>query len=898
MKTQPFFRYFAKKLVHWQRQYKKICRLYLFCIHAHDKKQYREKASGMAVFSKKKTSFKIITFPKSKERPLDYALGRAQLDSKGVSPLIFIIAVISLTVVIGHDLYNQPQLEVGMLAPQTLIASKSDQVEDKKATEEKQKAIISSSVPVLMLDKKANQEVERNLQQQLNDIKEIRKIAGRFPYLETYILSISTQRYLRSVSDYEWEALKVAVQNNYNPEVKIKIGNGNENSYDVQKNTYPSPSSGWEINKKILSPTFNAIGNMGEISSPLFKDSTSTIKDIPKNQNIEFNIALGELNTQRIAGFSDNISSLILTIDKARKQYLEASNKLLSLQSINPQPVYQETALLNMPDDDWEKAHSTILDVARLILAQGIPSGLPEDILQSCISLHLHPNISTETESLAKTILLGNLKANLKPNWDKTKQLQESKIQPVILIVNKGDILVNKGEKINGRHLVLLEHYQLNIRQVNKQGLFLLGTAVTIAVIFFAYINHRFKYSLRKGDQLLILLLALSTPLVITLGTTYTTWSAIGLLLGNLYGTSLGVTVVGLLGIILPLSMKIAKIPLIAGTVGGILGTILACRLRSREELALLGIAIALTEGGVYLLLNILLGRAFGSGWYVILTESGLLALSGLAWSIIALGLSAYLEKIFDLVPPIRLAELSNPNRPLLKRLATETPGTFQHTLFVATLAEAAAKRMGCNVELVRAGTLYHDIGKMHDPLGFIENQMGGPNKHDTDIKNPWKSAAIIKKHVSEGLFMARKHSLPSAIQAFIPQHQGTMQIAYFYHQAQEIAKDNPSIVVDEADFRYDGPIPQSKETAIVMLADSCEAALRSLKDVSPEKALAMINNILRARWQDNQLLDSGFQREDMTIIAETFVLVWQQFHHKRIAYPKLKSSPEKGTNA
>jgi putative nucleotidyltransferase with HDIG domain len=311
--------------------------------------------------------------------------------------------------------------------------------------------------------------------------------------------------------------------------------------------------------------------------------------------------------------------------------------------------------------------------------------------------------------------------------------------------------------------------------------------------------------------------------------------------------------------------------------------------LRSREELALLGVAIALTQGGIYLIFKVLLGAAFGVGWYVILQEAVLFALSGLVWSVVALGLSPYLEKIFDLITPIRLAELSNPNRPLLQKLATETPGTFQHTLFVATLAEAAAKELGCNVELVRAGTLYHDIGKMHDPLGFIENQMGRPNKHDTEIKDPWKSAEIIKKHVTEGLVMAKKHSLPNAIQAFIPEHQGTMAIAYFYHQAQQMAKENPNIVVNEADFRYDGPIPQSRETGIVMLADSCEAALRSLTDTTPEQALKMLNNILRARWQDGQLADSGLTREEMTKIAQIFVEVWQQFHHKRIAYPKSK---------
>jgi cyclic-di-AMP phosphodiesterase PgpH len=315
----------------------------------------------------------------------------------------------------------------------------------------------------------------------------------------------------------------------------------------------------------------------------------------------------------------------------------------------------------------------------------------------------------------------------------------------------------------------------------------------------------------------------------------------------------------------------------------------MAHRLRSREELALLGVAIALTEGGVYLIFKLIITAAFGSVSYAVLREAGLFGLSGLIWSILALGLSSYLEQLFDLVTPSRLAELANPNRPLLKRLATEAPGTFQHTLFVSSLAEAAAKQLKCNVELVRAGTLYHDIGKMHDPLGFIENQMGKPNKHDTEINDPWKSARIIKKHVSEGIAIARKHRLPTAIQAFIPEHQGTMLIAYFYHAAQQMAEENPRIKIDEADFRYDGPIPQSRETGIVMLADSCEAALRSLKDATPEKALVMINNILRAKWQDNQLVDSGLTREEMTKIAQIFVEVWEQFHHKRIAYPKSK---------
>lgn len=283
----------------------------------------------------------------------------------------------------------------------------------------------------------------------------------------------------------------------------------------------------------------------------------------------------------------------------------------------------------------------------------------------------------------------------------------------------------------------------------------IIAVVVTIAIAIFIWLERKSHNYLRQRDYLLVLLLTVTVPGVLAIGLPHTTWSAIGLLLGSFYGPTVGFTVVGLLLLILPFSMETSNVLLLAGAVGGMLSSYIAHRLRSREELALLGVITALTQGGIYLLLKIFTGGVFGSGWYIF-QEAGLFAVSGLSWSIVALGLSPYLETLFDLITPIRLAELANPNRPLLKRLATETPGTFQHTLLVATLAEAAAQELGCNVELVRAGTLYHDIGKMHDPLGFIENQMGNPNKHETEIKDPWKSAALIKKHVTEGLLMAK----------------------------------------------------------------------------------------------------------------------------------------------
>ncbi|MCZ8163465.1 MAG: HDIG domain-containing protein, partial [Microcystis sp. LE19-196.1B] len=399
-------------------------------------------------------------------------------------------------------------------------------------------------------------------------------------------------------------------------------------------------------------------------------------------------------------------------------------------------------------------------------------------------------------------------------------------------------------------------------------------------------VAQRLHRPLRHRDFLLLGLLSFTTPILAIANIPFTNLAAVGLLVSSFYGPTLAVTQVLLTAGLSLFSIQGISADLIAGTIGGLLAAMIAAKLRSRDELSLLGMGIGVSQGGVYLLTYLIVSATASTIIYTLLPTALVYGLSGIAWTVIALGLSPYLERCFDVVTPIRLVELSNPNCSLLKRLATEAPGTFQHTLFVACLAEAAARKLHCNVELIRTGTLYHDIGKMHDPLGFIENQMGGPNKHD-EINDPYVSAEIIKKHVSEGLVMARRHGLPRVVRDFIPEHQGNLLISYFYQQALQKSAQNGQEIVDEAAFRYDGPIPQSRETAIVMLADSSEAALRSLKEASPEQAMDMIKKIFQARWRDQQLVDSGIRQEELPIIAEVFVQVWQQFHHQRIAYPK-----------
>jgi putative nucleotidyltransferase with HDIG domain len=467
-----------------------------------------------------------------------------------------------------------------------------------------------------------------------------------------------------------------------------------------------------------------------------------------------------------------------------------------------------------------------------------------------------------------------------------------SALETVKVSARKGDVIIQTGEVINQQQFVLLDGYGLSQRQINWEGLLRAAGLVSGALVIFCTVSNRIHRPLRRRDHILLCLLSISAPMLSLVDPYYSNLPAIGLLTSSFYGPTLAVTQVALVGGLSAFAVETITWEFyLAGLSAAVLAGVMAGRLRSRDDLAILGGGIGLMQGGVYFAGYLILSASATTIWYAVLPGALVYGLLGLAWAVMAIGVSPYLERIFDVVTPIRLVELSNPNCPLLQRLAKEAPGTFQHTLFVACLAESAARELRCNVELVRTGTLYHDIGKMHDPLGFIENQMGAPNKHD-QIADPYVSADIIKKHVSEGLVMARRYNLPQVVRDFIPEHQGQMLISYFYLQAKEAAKKAGLPAIQESDFRYAGPIPQSRETGIVMLADSCEAALRSLKDANPEVAMGMINRIFKARWRDNQLKDSGLKYEELPVIAEVFVRVWQQFHHQRIAYPKAALDP------
>ncbi len=266
-----------------------------------------------------------------------------------------------------------------------------------------------------------------------------------------------------------------------------------------------------------------------------------------------------------------------------------------------------------------------------------------------------------------------------------------------------------------------------------------------------------------------------------------------------------------------------------------------------------------------------------------ILTEFSFIAVNSILSPIITFGLLIFFEKVFGIATDLTLLELSDFNQPLLRELSQKAPGTFHHSIIVGTLAEKAAEAVNANPILARVGAYYHDIGKTLKPEYFIENTMD-PHKSKHDWLPPDISVQVVVSHVTDGIELARKHHLPQRIIDFIPMHHGTTLVAYFYGKA--LRRPFATGDLSEDDYRYDGPKPRSKETAIVMLADSVEAATRSLQEKSLENVNAMIDAIVKSRYEEGQLDETNLTFSDLTKIKESFLAVLSGIYHQRIEYP------------
>lgn len=301
-------------------------------------------------------------------------------------------------------------------------------------------------------------------------------------------------------------------------------------------------------------------------------------------------------------------------------------------------------------------------------------------------------------------------------------------------------------------------------------------------------------------------------------------------------------------------------------------------------------IPAALGMAAVDFVTTISLGFFFGEGYSAeLLLQSGIGAVTGLLSMIVAVGSLPFWENMFEAITPLRLMELTNPNNELLRKLMIEAPGTYHHSLIVANLAETAVYDIGGNTALARAGAYYHDVGKLRYPQFFAENQ-SGHNPHDE--LPPEKSAKIITGHTKGGLELAERYKLPPVVRDMIVEHHGNSLVKFFYFKALKLyGAEN----VNEADYRYQGRIPSSRESAVVMLADTVEAAVRSMlgHGKTMEEAEAAVKNLMKDKLDDGQLNNSGLTLNELETIRLAFLKVFHGMYHERVSYPEQKEIQE-----
>lgn len=585
-----------------------------------------------------------------------------------------------------------------------------------------------------------------------------------------------------------------------------------------------------------------------------------------------------ELLAQKSELAPSTYQKLIAKIAIARQRYQTAQQSLLA------SPELFRGRLLNLSKAEWQASKIAARRSLEDILANGVVAGLPPEVKQYRITNSQYLPQDTTQRLLVIDLISMVLVPNLQPDYlarqNRVARVLES-LQPQMITIKAGAVIVRAGQEITEREFIFLDELQLTQRRPNFWGIGFTVLAVAGSMVVFKLsVMAQLKLKCRDllGIAIVVCSSMIATVVISNTAIAFIPLASMAMILGSFYGSRLATVTTGLSSGLVAIAISPTLVAYLPMFLGGLVAAILTNRPNTRSRISLNGVAVALVQTGTYLTLAIFLGNVAP----LVLGLNALqYAASGLLASVIALGAIPYLEQICYAITPIRLAELANLDRPLLQKLVTEAPGTFQHTLFVANLAEAGARALGADTALVRTGTLYHDIGKTIHPEYFIENQMGLTNPHEI-LDNPWASADIIREHVTGGLKLAQKYHLPPLLQTFIPEHQGTIVISYFYHQAQ---LRSPLALEDE--FRYIGPIPQSRETGIVMLADASEAALRSLgSETTLEEATAMMLRIFNSRWQQGQLANSGLTQEDLEKLAPVFIQVWRQRNHGRIKYP------------
>lgn len=552
--------------------------------------------------------------------------------------------------------------------------------------------------------------------------------------------------------------------------------------------------------------------------------------------------------------------------------------------------------LLSMPDSGWQRISAEVIAVVDLAMRSEIRDMNVNEVkarLPALVAIDLNEVQTALVSQIAQNFIVPNQARN-DAATQQVRLAARDKIEPRVRQIEAGQTIVRQGEVASPLQIEALD--QLSLRQ-SSIGWGDIGGRLIISIVSALLMGlylWRFEPDLVARPRNLFLLLLLLIAFLIlaklivpnrtVLPFLYPS-AALAMLLTVLLGPGLALTstvlLAGLIGIIANGSMEITTYV----AAGGVVATLALGRVERLNAFFLTGLYVALVNIAIILAFRLPGGSTDPLGLLTLLAAAAING--GLSASLTLAGFFV-VGNLFDITTTLQLLELARPTQPLLNDLLHKSPGTYHHTLMVANLAEQAAERIGANALLTRVGAFYHDVGKTTRPYMFVENQVEGTNVHDQ--LDPRTSAEIIVNHVKDGLELARRNRLPTRVRAFIPEHHGTMRVSFLYQKAIESASNGK---VDEAAFRYPGPKPQSKETALLMLADGCEAAVRASRPATPEEMNEIIRKVIADRISWGQLDECPLTLADLDKVRQSFATTLQGLFHPRLRYPDRFTKPD-----
>ncbi len=594
-------------------------------------------------------------------------------------------------------------------------------------------------------------------------------------------------------------------------------------------------------------------------------------------------------NAAVVANEASQLGAAISTITRTRTDAaIPRDQRIVALTRIPDSPLGGPVAqdLIDMPVAEWDAMSR---ELERLLATLYTP-GIREEQLEQAradVPKVLPSGWSERQKRAAAELLRPHLEVSEVADGPATAAAQaaaRANVSPVQVQVAAGEVVVREGQVVAPQDVEKLRALGLSNTGLDLKGAFgLLVWGILIAGVLGLFAERYAQESWADDRRVVLVGLSLLAITIAgrvlvpghSLAVYFVPWASVAMMLTILVGgrTALATQIAGALHV----GIMSGQVELVSYVlVPALLGMAAVRRATTAREFV---------AGGLYLIGGnlgvigsfLLVGRTTDVIGFLQLGTAGIV--SGVTSGLFAFGGMVLLGHLFRITTVFELRELADPNHPLLRQLLLRTPGTYHHSLLVANLAERAAEVVGADTLLARVGAYYHDIGKMRNPVAFIENQTGHNPHEELD---PQVSASIVSAHIRDGLALAERYHLPPQIREIIPGHHGTSLIKYFHQKA--VAQGGE---VDEAQFRHPGPKPRSKEAGIVMLADGTEASVRSLEEKTPETIRVMVDRIINERVADGQLDDCDLTLRDVRRIRDAFCELLHGVYHERIPYPE-----------